>query len=400
MNICEAPYHFAPTFEPVGRSSDSAATPPRTLRSYITSTKVAYALAFTLPFINAFSSQRLAFFHTIPYALGFVTIVLVATLGGVYPALLTVLVSIVARLIFPVAGLGYLPLDRTESLRALFLVSAAIIISTIAASRRKSELRLKEALRSLQERNDALLESIVERKLAEAAVLRSEKLAAMGRLASTIAHEINNPLEAVTNLIYLTRGETASNETAQTYLDVAEKELARLAHITRLTLGFVRNTAVQANVDLAATVEEVLYILDHRLKNKSVRVDRNFQPGVAVTIAPHELRQVITNLLSNAADAIGLSNASIGITIRGQDGNAYLIVEDNGDGIPAANLQRIFDPFFSTKTEVGTGIGLWVTREIVMKCNGTITAESGDFPDGMATRFTVELPLVTQSAAN
>jgi signal transduction histidine kinase len=399
MNICDAPY-FAPAFEPVEKSADSMSIPVRSLRSYITSTHIAYALALALPFLNAFLSQRIPFFRAIPYSLGFVTIVLVATLGGMYPALLTLVVAVIARLIFPVAGLGYLPIDRTESLRALFLISAGIIMSAIAASRRKSELRLKQALRSVQERNDALLESIAERKLAEAAVLRSEKLAAMGRLASTIAHEINNPLEAVTNLIYLTRGETASNETAQTYLDVAEKELARLGHITRLTLGFARNTAVQSNVDMVAAVEDILFIFQHRLHNKSVCIDRNFQPGVAVTIAPHELRQVITNLLSNAVDATGVTGSSIGITIRSQDGNAYLIVEDNGDGIPTANLQRIFDPFFSTKEEVGTGIGLWVTREIVMKCNGTIVAESGDLSGGVSTRFTVELPLAVRPSTN
>jgi len=362
-------------------------------RSYFAHTNLAYILACTLPFLTAFMSQRLTFFHAIPYALSFLIIVLAATLGGLGPSLLAVLTCIVARQFFPVPGIPSYPFDRTDALRAFFLVFSAVIISTIGAGRRKTELHLQDALRSVQERNDALLESIAERKLAEAAVLRSEKLAAMGRLASTIAHEINNPLEAVTNLIYLARGEANTSEAAQSYLEIAEKELARLAHITRLTLGFVRNTGVRADVDLAAAIEEVLFILHHRLQNSSVRVDRRFQPGVSITIAPHELRQVVTNLLSNATDATSLTGSAIVITTRSQDGKAILLVEDDGDGIPAANLQRIFEPFFSTKLEVGTGIGLWVTREIVLKSGGAITAESGDLSNGMSTCFRVEFPL-------
>jgi len=362
-------------------------------RSNISHTGLAYILACTLPFLADFLTQQLSFLHTIPFALAFLMIVLVATLGGLLPSLLAVVFCIVGRLVFPVPGLPSYPFVYTDGLRALFLVSAAVIISVISASRRHSEIRLEEALRNVQERNDALLESFAERKLAEAAVLRSEKLAAMGRLASTIAHEINNPLEAVTNLIYLARGEANTSEAAQAYLEIAEKELARLGHITRLTLGFVRNTAVQANVDLATAIEEVLFILHHRLQNGSVRIDRRFQPGVSITIAPHELRQVVTNLVSNATDATGVTGSAIVITTRSQDGKAILLVEDDGDGIPATHLQRIFEPFFSTKLEVGTGIGLWVTREIILKSGGTITAESGDLPNGMSTCFRVEFPL-------
>jgi len=362
-------------------------------RSYFTHIRLAYILACTLPFITAFTSHYFSFLHTIPYALSFLTIVLIAMLGGLVPSLLALLLCVVGRQIFPVPGIPSYPFDHADALRAVFLVSSAVIISAIGAGRRKTELRLQEALRGVQERNDALLESIAERKLAEAAVLRSEKLAAMGRLASTIAHEINNPLEAVTNLLYLARGEAGVSEAAQGYLEIAEKELARLGHITRLTLGFVRNTAVQANVDLATAMEEVLFILHHRLQNKSVRVERHFEPGVSITIAPHELRQVITNLLSNATDAIGLTGSAIVITTCSQEGKAILLVEDDGDGIPTANLQRIFEPFFSTKLEVGTGIGLWVTREIVLKSGGVITAESGNLPGGMATCFRVEFPL-------
>jgi signal transduction histidine kinase len=362
-------------------------------RSYFNQTRLAYGLALTLPFLCGYGSTHFSFLSGIPFTLAFLSIVLIATLGGLAPAIIAVFLCAIARAIWPIPGMPSYPLSRVDAQRAVFLICVAIIIGGISASRRKAQIRLQKALVDVQERNEALLESIAERKIAEAAVLRSEKLAAMGRLASTIAHEINNPLEAVTNLIYLARGEANTSEAASTYLEIAEKELARLAHITRLTLGFVRNTAVQANVDLATAMEEVLFILHHRLQNSAVRIDRHFEPGVAITIAPHELRQVVTNLLSNAVDATGVSGSVIAVSIRSHDGKAILLVEDDGDGIPAANLQRIFEPFFSTKPEVGTGIGLWVTREIVLKSGGVITAESGDLAGGISTRFSVEFPL-------
>jgi len=375
---------------------NSAATVPH---SYINQTRLAYIFAFTLPFLCGYGSSHISLLSGIPFSLAFLTIVLVATLGGLLPALIAVSFCIVARIMWPIPGMPTLPLHRVDAQRAFFLVAVAVIIGAIGAGRRKTQLRLQHALREVNERNDALLESIAERKLAEAAVLRSEKLAAMGRLASTIAHEINNPLEAVTNLIYLARGEAGTSDTAQTYLEIAEKELARLSHITRLTLGFVRSSAEHSKVDVATAVEEVIFILHHRLQNSSIRIDRRFQPGVTVSMAPHELRQIITNLFTNAVDATSASGSSIAITIRKQDDKAVLLVEDNGEGIAPANLLRIFEPFFSTKTEVGTGIGLWVTREIAIKNGGTITAESGNLPDGMSTRFRVELPLVAVESA-
>src|SRR6202046_1213236 len=135
---------------------------------------------------------------------------------------------------------------------------------------------------------------ITERKLAEHALLRSEKLAAMGRLASTVAHEINNPLEAVTNLLYLARTDAELGSASQTYLATAEAELARLSDITRLTLGFVRNTSNPRNLDPAETVDEVLSIFRHRFEMKNIRVVRGYEAGLAIHMAPHELRQIVS----------------------------------------------------------------------------------------------------------
>jgi signal transduction histidine kinase len=230
-------------------------------------------------------------------------------------------------------------------------------------------------------------------KLAELALLRQEKLAAMGRLASTVAHEINNPLEAVTNLLYLARNDPHLPEQARAYLKTAEHELARLGDITRLTLGFVRNSSVRRSIALATVVEEVLAIFRHRYEQKGIAIERRMDEGVCIDIAPHELRQILTNLISNATDALNVAQPRISIQILADPPNAIFILEDNGTGIPASVLPRIFDPFFTTKADVGTGIGLWVTRELVENNLGMISVESGALEDGMATRFRIELPL-------
>jgi len=244
---------------------------------------------------------------------------------------------------------------------------------------------------------------ITERKLAEAALLRSEKLAAMGRLASTVAHEINNPLEAVTNLLYLARAGGNDETETQEYLASADRELARLSNITRLTLGFVRTSGMVVDTDIAEIVDDVLSLLQHRLETKNVRVERQYQPGVSICIAPHELRQIATNLIANAADAVGFDDGYIAIRILSEDGVGALLVEDNGGGIDESLLPRIFEPFFSTKDEVGTGIGLWVTKELVEKNGGrvVVTSDKASGDDATSpsraadarTSFRVEFPL-------
>ena len=233
---------------------------------------------------------------------------------------------------------------------------------------------------------------ITDRKLAEAALLRSEKLAAMGRMASTVAHEINNPLEAVTNLLYLVRADTTINESSRAFLDTAEMELSRLGHITRLTLGFVRASEKPRRLELSHSVEDVLAIFRSRSDMKKISIQRNYQPDVFVNLQPHELRQIITNLASNSIDALSGPGAQVAIHTRTERDLAILLFEDNGSGIGEAHLPRIFEPFFTTKEDVGTGIGLWVTRELVHKNGGRISVQSGDLANGMKTSFRIEFP--------
>jgi signal transduction histidine kinase len=238
---------------------------------------------------------------------------------------------------------------------------------------------------------------ITERKLAEAALLRSEKLAAMGRLASTVAHEINNPLESVTNLLYLSRNDPSLSNDTRTYLSMADSELARLGHITRLTLGFARSSGLITTVELKPTLEDVLSIFRHRCEQKSIAVHLHCGPGITIRIAPHELRQVFTNLIANAIDALSVPSPildiAVELSIDGDKKLVVLLVQDNGTGISPADLSRIFDPFFSTKGETGTGIGLWVSRELVEKAGGRISAESGTLSTNYSTCFRIEFPL-------
>jgi len=240
---------------------------------------------------------------------------------------------------------------------------------------------------------------ITERKLAEHALVRSEKLAAMGRIASTIAHEINNPLEAVTNLLYLARKDPRLTPDTDEHLATAERELARVGEITRLALGFIRTSAERRDMEIADGMEDVLALFRHRFETRNVAIDRHYEPGVIVHIAPQELRQIATNLISNALDACRQPHPRIAVCICREEGRAVLCVEDNGSGIAEAHLHRVFDPFFTTKDDTGTGIGLWVTRELVEKAGGTIAVRSGDLPNGTRTSFRIEFPLCAAPAA-
>jgi signal transduction histidine kinase len=228
-----------------------------------------------------------------------------------------------------------------------------------------------------------------ERARTEAALVKTERLATAGRLAATIAHEINNPLEAVTNLIYLARSAPAGE--ARRYLQMVEEELSRIAHITKMTLGFYRDSGAPTPVDIAELVREVLALYEAKLHAKNIHVQSDLEYPQQVFGSKGELRQVIANLVANAIDVLPPGGA-LTVAAADSDGSMHLRVSDNGHGIPAENLTRIFEPFFTTKAELGTGLGLWVSRQIVEKHGGTITVESS----AAGTCFTICLPSAAQ----
>lgn len=233
---------------------------------------------------------------------------------------------------------------------------------------------------------------IHDRKNAEDLLRRAEKLAAAGRLAATVAHEINNPLEAVANLLYLALHEEAVPTAAVRYLQMANDELRRVGHIVSQTLGFYRDSSAPQIVDLSPLVGDVLALYQRKLDTRHIRVTRNLEEGVKTSAVTGELRQVIANLVANAIDAMD-ANGVLGIEVRAAEEEAIIQVSDTGSGIAAQVMDRIFEPFFTTKKEIGTGLGLWVSKGIVEKHHGRIDVQSSQAAEDHGTSFLIRLPM-------
>ncbi len=227
------------------------------------------------------------------------------------------------------------------------------------------------------------------RKHTEEALRKTEKLAAAGRLAATIAHEINNPLEAVTNLIYLARTEP-SLDASKRLLDAADHELQRIGHITRQTLGFYRETTSPVQIDLSELLKGVVDVFRRKLASRSVGAVVETDGVFSMSGVPGELRQVFSNLLSNAIDACP-AGSQIRIRIKQMGDRVQVTIADHGSGIPEAARAQVFEPFFTTKKDVGTGLGLWISREIIQNHGGRIRFRSRCGSDKSGTVFLVVL---------
>ncbi len=214
-----------------------------------------------------------------------------------------------------------------------------------------------------------------------AALLANEKLAVAGRLAATIAHEIHNPLDSVANLLYLLQHEPSDGE-AKHFLDIAQSELARVTQISRAMLSLYRESKAPVPVNLKETLEDLLLLMEGRFNSIGVTVTSELPPGIVVDGFPAELRQVFTNLITNAAEAAGEGGSVLvrvvpqlaGVNPADQPLEPGAIVEiiDNGPGILPQVRDHLFQPFFTTKGERGTGLGLWVSQGIIRKHAGSI----------------------------
>jgi len=237
------------------------------------------------------------------------------------------------------------------------------------------------------------------RRETEAALMRSEKLSAAGRMAATVAHEINNPLEAISNLVYLLQRSDLPEDLRREYLKLAEQELERVAAISRRTLGFYKDQASPSNVNLRELVEAVLEVYRARLDQKNIAVGCSFADDGYLLASRGELQQVLANLVANAIDALPSQGGRLDVRV-GAIGDALTIaVADNGHGIAEADLARIFEPFFSTKKEVGTGLGLWVSRDLVRKNGGTIEVISSTRDQDHGTTFRISFPAAASQPA-
>jgi PAS domain S-box-containing protein len=231
---------------------------------------------------------------------------------------------------------------------------------------------------------------IHERKAAENLLRRTERLAAAGRLAATVAHEINNPLEAVGNLIYLALNEPELPPVSRGYLRMANEELRRIGHIVSQTLGFYRESGTPQPIDLAALVNDVVSLYQRKLDARQIRVTRNMESVIVEGVAG-ELRQVVANLLSNALDAMEPYGV-LAMEVRSQRDQVRLSISDTGHGIATPLLDHIFEPFFTTKKDGGTGLGLWVSKGIVEKHQGRLDVVSSQKEEDHGTAFVMTLP--------
>ncbi len=237
---------------------------------------------------------------------------------------------------------------------------------------------------------------VTQQREMDAALRNAEKLATTGRFAATIAHEINNPLEAAINSLYLLNSDSGVSTEGRVYLTLAEQELNRVAAVARQTLAFYRDTSSPEPVNIPQLLDEILTIYGRRIESRKIQVVRNYQDHPQFVGSAGEMRQVFSNLILNSIDALP-PNGVLTLNVSNNNGGQPAVrvdVEDNGSGIRPDHLDKIFEPFFTTKKDVGTGLGLWSARNLVEKHEGQLSAECS----GGKTRLTVLLPVPAERA--
>jgi len=243
------------------------------------------------------------------------------------------------------------------------------------------------------------VEDITAMKQAEESLRTSEKLAAVGRMAGTLAHEINNPLDAVNNLVYLLSQDSKLDEHGRECVQLLQRELERTQHIIANTLSFYRDSSSPVQVNLSQVLDSVLTLDARKIDRKQLQVSKCIEANVPVMGFPGELRQVFLNLVTNAIEAtpdrgklkfhIFMSRQWQKEEVRG----LRVVIADNGHGISPEHRPKLFQPFFTTKGEQGTGLGLWVSQGIVRKHQGEIRMRSTTRFGRSGTCFSVFLPI-------
>jgi PAS domain S-box-containing protein len=297
------------------------------------------------------------------------------------------------------------PEDRTHETRSHFeMLSRGKSIESYQTQRRRKDGSLVHILLSVSPlRNrkgnvigaSAIARDITAQLHAEQALQRSEKLATAGRLTAAIAHEINNPLEAITNLLYLARHDRAR---ADQHLEMAEREVQRIADIAQQTLGFVREVSEPKALNVSSTLNEVVQLYSAKLCTNHIEVQKDFSEGCEIHGFAGELRQLFANLLVNAADAMPEGGHLHLRVCRGREysgegrSGVRVIFADSGSGISPQDQARLFEPFYTTKKNTGTGLGLWLSEGIIRKHHGRIRVRSRARPGRSGTTFSLFLP--------
>ncbi len=227
-----------------------------------------------------------------------------------------------------------------------------------------------------------------------------QKLAILGRLTGSVVHEINNPLESITNLVYLLSMDQQLPEHLRPYVAMAEQELSRVTQISKQTLSFHRETQTPVRVTLSELLDEVIVLFSRRLREKRVEVVRRYESEEPVLLFPGEMRQVYANLLVNALEATEPGGRIVlrirkarRTSVRSALEGVRVVVADSGSGIPPEVKVKLGQPFYTTKGQLGTGLGLWVSQAIVKRYNGNIQVRSSTADDRHGTTFSVFLPL-------
>jgi PAS domain S-box-containing protein len=232
----------------------------------------------------------------------------------------------------------------------------------------------------------------------EEALRKSEKLALAGRFAATVAHEINNPLEALRNLIHLARTAEEESKYSAHYLTLADSELSRVAQITKRFLGFYREKSDPIQIKVSEVLDEVVAMLGPTLDRKGLHIERRYERESHVLASTAHLRQIILNLVTNAVDAcergekIILHVRTVTDWRNGNGRGVRIVVADTGHGIPQSERSKIFEPFFTTKQDVGTGLGLWITKQLIENYGGRIRMRSSEAEGRSGTTFSMFFP--------
>jgi PAS domain S-box-containing protein len=232
---------------------------------------------------------------------------------------------------------------------------------------------------------------------AEEALRKAEKLAAMGRVAGMIAHEINNPLDAIMNAFYLLRNHSSLDEDALKYTAIAEEELARVVHITRQSLSFYRESKVAVRVFITEILNDILSLQSRVLQRSGIVLEKDYRSEGPVLGFPGEFKQVFLNLIGNAIQAMpegGRLRIRVSEALE-QDPQRHgirVLICDTGSGIRPEDAKQLFEPFFTTKSTKGTGLGLWISKGIVQKYEGVIRFRSVRLSQGNITAFSVFIP--------
>jgi two-component system NtrC family sensor kinase len=259
-----------------------------------------------------------------------------------------------------------------------------------------SSVRQHELTEAAELLNVQLQAAILVGKKSEEALIGSEKLASAGRMAAVLAHEINNPLAAVMNLLFLAQTSDDTPALVRQYLEMAAGELKRIAHITRQTLGFYRESTRPTTFHVFTLLDSVVDLLQAKIRSTQVMVETECDKRLQMNASSGELLQIIANVMLNSLDALGEGGrvrlrASLSPNPLSGRGRIRITIADNGRGIDAAILPRLFEPFFTTKGSIGNGLGLWVCKQIIEKHSGTIRVRSRT-DDGHGTTFSMVLP--------